>query len=548
MGKFQWPALMLCLLFVLCAGCDPNNKTAPPTNETGATAGRLTGKPSSGGYSPPQAGTYTQANGKPEDSRPLRLMFEGASALEDTLANYVAGLFGLRIEAVPLGENESEAADILSAADDWPDLWQTSLEPAKLHALTGGAIRNIPEAFINPDGPLGEVMRGDSMLNAFKALEGGAYWYVPCVNDRNSAYTTGGTRLFYRKDWAAYLNLPAPETTEDLHAMAVAFAQQDPDGTIEADTVGLAADTASCFAYLFGIDPARWIWENDVCLPAYYSEKMLAPLAYARRLYEEGLLVFTGQEDTVLSLTRVGILAANGGDAEALSKVLSPVADAMKITMEEAYADYIGVMEIPRAPGQTPVWPHTSPTTGWVARAGLDDETLHQALALFDWTLTEEARVYARYGMPGLTYTQNDKGIFLFTDPETNRAYDLATLYPAGGYLGLITRDMSRMADVYLPSAFPYTLRAACAENTALYYRPADTAFDAMCRTVAAPARDALAIDYDAYFQNIVISHEPLEDIFERFRAECRKLGIENAVSEVTALMRDTVEWPTAKN
>ena len=46
--------------------------------------------------------------------------------------------------------------------------------------------------------------------------------------------------IVYRKDWADKLGLKAPETVDDLLAMAKAFTEKDPDADGQADTIGLA--------------------------------------------------------------------------------------------------------------------------------------------------------------------------------------------------------------------------------------------------------------------------------------------------------------------
>ncbi|HEU0165346.1 MAG TPA: hypothetical protein VFQ54_09905, partial [Thermomicrobiales bacterium] len=50
---------------------------------------------------------------------------------------------------------------------------------------------------------------------------------------------------FYRTDWLNKLGLKAPETTDDVHDMLVAFSKGDPDGNGNADTFGVTAYDAS---------------------------------------------------------------------------------------------------------------------------------------------------------------------------------------------------------------------------------------------------------------------------------------------------------------
>ena len=49
--------------------------------------------------------------------------------------------------------------------------------------------------------------------------------------------------LLIRTDWLKKLNLSMPTTTEELMAVAKAFAEQDPDGNGKKDTYGMNMST-----------------------------------------------------------------------------------------------------------------------------------------------------------------------------------------------------------------------------------------------------------------------------------------------------------------
>lgn len=46
--------------------------------------------------------------------------------------------------------------------------------------------------------------------------------------------------IIYRKDWADNLGLSAPTTTDEFYEMLKQFTENDPNGTGENDTIGLA--------------------------------------------------------------------------------------------------------------------------------------------------------------------------------------------------------------------------------------------------------------------------------------------------------------------
>jgi hypothetical protein len=120
----------------------------------------------------------------------------------------------------------------------------------------------------------------------------------------------------------------------------------------------------------------------------------------------------------------------------------------------------------------------------------------------------------------------------------TYRAYDLDALYPTGQFLlGLLSHDAGRDADLFYPSSIPTAARTAAHRATLRYYNPIEPP-DALCRTVHSPLRDAVSIDYNAYFYNIIAGDEPVADMFARYKEACVNHGTENAIREVNNIIR----------
>jgi hypothetical protein len=257
---------------------------------------------------------------------------------------------------------------------------------------------------------------------------------------------------------------------------------------------------------------------------------MKPPLVFARTLYDEGLYRFSGGG---ITLNDTGMMAVRVADAAALERLAAPVARALRISVENALEHHIAVISPPVFAGTEPVWGTNYRPEGWLAREGLDDGALVRFMALLDYSLSEEGRAFYRYGIEGETYANVDESIFLFADPETYRAYDLAAVYPTGRFLlGFLTRDASRETDLFLPSAASVPARIKTAEAFALYYHPMN-GNDARLHALHSPARDALEIDFNAHFFAIITGEEPVEEMFERFREECIRLGIEDAIREI---------------
>lgn len=107
--------------------------------------------------------------------------------------------------------------------------------------------------------------------------------------------------LWIRKDWMENLGMEAPQTLDEVIAMAKAFIEQDPDGNGEADTLGLTANELLFSGYngRFGLDtvaatfgayPGAWVMHEGQ--PAYGTTLpgMQDALAFIRGLYQQGIL------------------------------------------------------------------------------------------------------------------------------------------------------------------------------------------------------------------------------------------------------------------
>ncbi|NOU67432.1 extracellular solute-binding protein [Paenibacillus sp. LMG 31461] len=100
--------------------------------------------------------------------------------------------------------------------------------------------------------------------------------------------------LLIRSDWLKKLNLSMPTTTEEMLAVAKAFAEQDPDGNGKKDTYGMNMSTYSEQAIneMFGENSSStllaWDIKDGKVVRAW--DKELASLAYKQKLYEGGII------------------------------------------------------------------------------------------------------------------------------------------------------------------------------------------------------------------------------------------------------------------
>jgi ABC-type glycerol-3-phosphate transport system substrate-binding protein len=519
--------LISCVFLYACGKESPEPETtALPT----PTAGSV----------PPEVWTVGgEVSAPPAEASPqvdvltVTLSYYGGEAERDALSDEVLSKFGLAVKLLPYPVDYASLLTML-ASESAPDLIKLVLSPARLAELTsGGYIREIPDALIERTSYLKDYIQTNPPAQAYRQIYG-AYAYLPCAYDKSPAYAADGTRFLYRKDWAATLNLAPPRNPGELYEMAKAFAaQQNPNRDEGTPLIGLAIDSAARFASLYGCDPSGWSFQNGRYIPTNCVDTMLPMLYYARKLYDEGLLVFTAEGANRVSLNDAGILAARADNSVALKLLLEPVAESLDVSIEETLVNNVAMMDIP---GEERAWENHYATEGWLVSRPVTTGVLERLTEFLDYTLSEEARTYSRYGLPGVTYTENEHGLFMFTDPETYAAYDLNAMFPTGGFLNLLIDDVSHDVDIRMPSADSYSLRRFIDEGTTRYYIRED-ASDMLCRGVNSPLRDGYEIDYESYFYEIITGTESVDVMFQQFRDTCRQAGLDSLIEEVNRLL-----------
>ncbi len=100
----------------------------------------------------------------------------------------------------------------------------------------------------------------------------------------------------YRADWAKKAGLKAPDTIENLYAMAKAFGTGDFDGNGKNDTIGLLLGTVNneidCFDALvtaFG-GPNKWGVKDGKVVPNFMTKEYMDTMKWLKRMFDEKLI------------------------------------------------------------------------------------------------------------------------------------------------------------------------------------------------------------------------------------------------------------------
>ncbi|GGD95067.1 extracellular solute-binding protein [Paenibacillus nasutitermitis] len=106
---------------------------------------------------------------------------------------------------------------------------------------------------------------------------------------------TGAQMLWIRQDWLKKLNLAEPKTMDDVYRIAEAFANQDPDGNGQKDTIGLGGinkDLNSLMGFFesFHAYPGRWVKEDSGLVYGDVQPGLKPALQKLQEMFKAGLI------------------------------------------------------------------------------------------------------------------------------------------------------------------------------------------------------------------------------------------------------------------
>lgn len=189
-------------------------------------------------------------------------------------------------------EQYEQRINLMVASGDIPDAMHVN---AQLFAelAEGGLLEDLAPYYDDNASPLlKEIIEQTDGVALERATVDGQLLAIPSVIKEGD----GVNFMWIRQDWLDNLGLEAPETLEELHEVARAFTEDDPDGNGQDDTVGFGASTAwqNDFAPIFGAYsafPGQWV-ENSAGKAVYgtVAPEMKEALATLQSWYQEGLI------------------------------------------------------------------------------------------------------------------------------------------------------------------------------------------------------------------------------------------------------------------
>ena len=273
-------ALVLSILMMMTA-CTSQMQTTT----AGTTAAAGTAKP---------AGTSAATTDKKLEISWLGHGTFDPSINDDTeIEKLIEQKFNVDIKVVPIYNLKSEVWNTYWAAGNTADMISNPGVDYRL-MVEQGLVREIPENMIRQYMPkwIGKVeaLAGSPELVKKQLYNtDGKVYTVPFLH---APIMESGVMVI-RQDWLDKLNLKAPTTIDEFHAVLQAFTTKDPDGNGKNDTFGMNGNGRYHFNYVFGaygLMPKTYYEKSGKVTYSSTSDAYKAALKTLQTWFKEGLI------------------------------------------------------------------------------------------------------------------------------------------------------------------------------------------------------------------------------------------------------------------
>lgn len=289
-------ALFLALMVTVslfATGCGKEAESGD-TSTAVSTAGTATTSETpdfSGKYTPELTVKYAR-NALPDNKFPAGQTYE-----DNVWTKAYQSELGIKLDTVWTAEGEEAYISKLNmsiASNNIPDVF--GCNASQMQRLVEADLVEDMTASLEKYGSaqIKELLQADGG-EAFKQCSfGGKLMALP----RESVTPAQYEYVFIRDDWRKKLNLPVPQTMEDLMSMAKAFVTQDPDGNGKADTYGLAVSNQPYEKYFsmtgffnsYGAFPNSWVEKDGKLVYGSTLPAMKNALTSLKTLFDEKLI------------------------------------------------------------------------------------------------------------------------------------------------------------------------------------------------------------------------------------------------------------------
>lgn len=352
--------------------------------------------------------------------------------------------------------------------------------------------------------------------------------------------------VLYRWDLAQKAGITKePETWDEFKAMLDAIEKQDSEGK---KITGLTTSQVKLIGGLFWLygNPLatsdgsggdfKWVSEDGELIPAVFSKNALPALQNMRDMYDKNLI----DPDIALTKPDVALDKFASGKAAALlagGGFINYDRDLYVKRWKETYPDVEitdSVKVLKPLIGPDGERNHAIFKTYWSESyfsADVSDEKMDRIMALYDYVLSPEGKDLLTYGKKDVDYKlEGDKKVMIGTTP-------LIEKYPSRNFFkDLVSYETSDRYDMNNPSISNEKIRKEAVEY--MDWIKANTKvpeYDIRLTYMSTPTKDKFSIlDHDDLLK-VMLSKEPVDQVWEKIMKDYRAKGLDKMIEEVNA-------------
>lgn len=343
---------------------------------------------------------------------------------KDAMRDYMEERFSISITPVSVDwSNYKDYYQMLSATNSLPDVFATltiSSNDANDSAyyenlIESGSIQPLPDdlsAYPNLEKLMGQL--------EYTRYRDGHFYAIPRISFVDSSLACTDAAMIVRRDWMDNLGLSDPQNLDEFIELIDAFANDDPDGNGENDTIGYNVNAQSALGkwVILGIAPQcntySWIQQGDSYIPSWYSEEFYAVVKAYRRMYESGGLdpnFYLKNPNEVVEDFAAGRLGAL--EYKSAPGSIQLIEEQWNKYNDKPFEECVDILPMFPAPNGTTYCNSSSPfwSESFIS-ASVSEEKLDRILAMFDYLLSDEGLRMSKYGIYGKDYTVDKNGTY----------------------------------------------------------------------------------------------------------------------------------------
>jgi len=452
----------------------------------------------------------------------------------DAWGQRILDKFNLDVTAISLSwDNWPEQLQVMAAGDDLPNFFADY--DVHFDWIDQGLTRDYPEELFSKYPIINDSMLNQPYAQAVKEMAGGYYTLIRPFST-SGLYDVSQNGVFYRKDWMAEAGITKePETIDEFYELLKAFKELHPSAypwtSNNLDNTMFAA---------FGSYVRYWMQNDEgVWEPGYMSKKNIDALKFLRKVYQEGLLdpeFLRNSYNEAISKLAQGSVGAMIRNSDSLWFYRTLTA------FEEANPglnplDYLTVMgPLRNDPDAKPLWMPNIESGGTMVSVKTTDEQIDRMLMMVEYFMSEEGLMYRRFGEEGVDYKMEGDQIVSMLAPIEGVAsnYLLVTTYPTQVFGWFADWDGDNDAVIPGNPGIPDDFKIEHMRFREKFMA-AMPDLNLTPYLIPTPAKNRLAIDWEAEFVQIIMGEDDVEVMFDEFLNQIQYLGVPEAIEELNA-------------